>query len=65
LAKESNQEKKDVKIEIFVPTKPAKKKKKSKKVASQKDETPKDINYLLDVLFAFVGISSKGENNEA
>ena len=57
--------KKDIKIEIFVPTKPPKKKKKAKKVAQPKDETPKDINYLLDVLFAFVGVSSKGDNNEA
>lgn len=65
MAKESNKEKKDIKIEIFVPSKPAKKKKKAKKVAAPKYETPKDINYLLDVLFAFVGISSKGENNEA
>jgi hypothetical protein len=65
LAKEGNQEKKDIKIEIFVPSKPPKKKKKAKKATQPKDETPKDINYLLDVLFAFVGVSSKGENNEA
>ena len=48
-----------------MPTKPDKKKKKTKKPTPPKDETPKDINYLLDVLFAFVGISSKGDNNEA
>lgn len=65
MAKETNQDKKDIKIEIFVPTKPAKKKKKAKKLVQPKDETPKDINYLLDVLFAFVGVSTKGENNEA
>jgi hypothetical protein len=33
LAKEGNQEKKDIKIEIFVPSKPPKKKKKAKKAA--------------------------------